>query len=392
MQVSLPKIQRLKLAALAARTGTLRCLKLLHIWGFPMGGTWEAAAKEGHLDTLRWLGRVWPAGRGDVNVIECATESGHLDCVSFLFSINARRGKWITSSAARAGHLACLVFLVEAGCPVHIGTPEAAAANGHIDCLHYLHARGCPWGEWTVIRSAASGHLDCLRFAVERGCPVAHYAFVLAVERGKRACLEYLLERGFRPDKPLQLRRSSDAQLDCLRLAASYGLDVSPGQSVLAASVGNLRVVRYFHSAGFPLWHRAVEGPSCSFWSHDRSWRNWVFYVSARATMTGDGPESSSVWDGVLHVPPWEGLLPACWATLRFGALHGAPLTPKAEALVRERRACAQEVVRCFHAARWLAATGRRSSAKWKAISAVPNEVLMIILEMAEVEIQEALH
>ncbi len=59
---------------------------------------------------------------------------------------------------------------------------------------------------------------------------------------------------------------------------------------------------------------------------------------------------------------------------------------------MRERRACAQEVVRCFHAARWLATGGRRDSAKWTAMSRVPNEVLVTIMELAEVEIREALH
>jgi hypothetical protein len=59
---------------------------------------------------------------------------------------------------------------------------------------------------------------------------------------------------------------------------------------------------------------------------------------------------------------------------------------------VEGRQACAQEVVRCFHAARWLAAGGRQESTKWGAMSRVPDEVLMMIMELAEVEIREALH
>jgi hypothetical protein len=120
--------------------------------------------------------------------------------------------------------------------------------------------------------------------------------------------------------------------------------------------------------------------------TREKSWSVWVSFVT---DASGGGDD---VWGDELQIPPWDDALAGCWATLRFGALHGAPLTPHAEAFLERRRACAQEVVRCFHAARWRAAAGRRSSVKWRAMSAVPDEVLMIILELAEVEIREALH
>jgi hypothetical protein len=181
------------------------------------------------------------------------------------------------------------------------------------------------------------------------------------------------------------------SQLDCLELATSHGVRVSPGQLVLAASFGDLELVRYFHSVGFPVWHTAIDEFTDGVPSDDRSWDDWVFFVKGKAIDSRGGAKSPALWDGVLHLPPWDEALPDFWDTLRFGHLHGAPLTARAEALVQERRACAQEVVRCFHAARWRAAAGGRSSAEWAAMAAVPPEVLMKIMEVAEVEIQEAL-
>ncbi len=204
-------------------------------------------------------------------------------------------------------------------------------------------------------------------------------AFVAAIEGPFPDCVECLLSAGRRPAHPLEVPIcENDDRLVCFQIAVSYGVAFSPGQIVLAASLGDLKLVRYFHGLGQPLWARA----------HDRfgvdpiplTWEDWVTLVRYE----------SDVWQGVLSVPPTDEHLPACWATLRYGSLHGAPLTPRAEGLVRERRACAQEVLRCFHAARWRAGAGRPDTGTWAAMSRVPLDVLIIIMELAEVEIYEA--
>jgi hypothetical protein len=286
-----------------------------------------------------------------------------------------------------------LASLVEHSCPTSSDGCAGAAEGGQLDCLRYLHAQGCPWDEETTTNAARGGHLDCLMFAIEQDCPVEDETFVVAVKSGKQPCLEYLLKCGLRPDKPLQLLRlETELQLDRVKLAARYGVDVNPGQIVLAASLAELRLVRYFHSAGYPLWHTARDEYARRIVENGRTWRDWVSFVRAGATLARSGAQRPAIWDGVLYITPWDKHLPALWATLRFGALHRPPLTPRARALVEEWRACAQEVVRCFHAAGWLAAAGGRDSAKWAAMSRVPNEVLMTIMVLAEVEIREALH
>ncbi len=93
----------------------------------------------------------------------------------------------------------------------------------------------------------------------------------------------------------------------------------------------------------------------------------------------------------MLLVSPADEQLRACWGTFRFGALRGAPLTERARALVQQRRMCAQEVVRCFHAAGWQAAGGGPGASKWSAMSQVPRDVIVKVMELAEIEIYEAL-
>jgi hypothetical protein len=392
MRSKLNQAEHSELAVVAAGSGKLECLKVLrNRFIFPNEKTWEAAAAAGHLDILQWLQEVRPGDCG--SAVFHAACAGHRDCLSFLHGVNAHWDEFTASFTAQRGQLACLMFMVEQGCRLFPLITMSAAENGHIDCLQYLHAQGCPWDAGITRKAAAGGHLECLMFAVKKGCPVDDETLAAAVECGEEECLEYLLDCGFRPEQPLRILRLDNESLwDCFEVLERHGVDVSPGQIVYAASHGDLEVVRHFHATGFPLWHAAVDEFDDEYLAESESWFSWAWFVRMNSLIVTAQPQTLSIWDGVLHIPPFDHLLPACWATLRFGAVHGAPLTPRAQALVQERQGCAQEVVRCFHAARWLAAGGRRDSAKWAAMSRVPNEVLMTIMELAEVEIREALH
>jgi hypothetical protein len=388
----LSREEGVELTAQAAESGRVECLKVLHIRSIPPNDkTWISAATAGQLDVLRWLHSVQPWAH--TTAASYAADAGHLDCFSFLHSIYAYWDEYSAMTTAKEGQLACLAFMIEHGCRLSSVICSGAAEGGRIDCLRYLHSQGCPWDAYTTRNAVSGGHLECLMFAVKRGCPVDDETLAAAVECGEEECLDYLLDQGFRPEEPLRIvRLYNDFLFDCLALLAYHGVDIHPGQAVYAASIGDLEMLRYFHSAGFPLWQTALDEFTSEALTEERSWYSWSMFVRYNALFVKAYPDTVSLWNGVLHIPPWDELLPACWATLRFGALHGAPLTPRAKALVEERQACAQEVVRCFHAARWLAAGGRRESTKWAAMSRVPYDVLMTIMELAEVEIREALH
>jgi hypothetical protein len=379
MQVEINEYEGSELAALAAGTGRLACFKILWTPNYLLiDSAWDAAAKGGHLDILHYLHENSLVTRG-MWAANTAAIHGHLDCLTFLLSVNPHWDYYIANDAAKAGQLECLAYLFEHGYPVGRMTCSAAAEEGRLDCLRYLHVRGCPWDSFTTSWAAWHGHLSCLKYAAEEGCPVGDDAFQWAIQACQSGCLEYLLRAGHRPKCALKLEKlENDNQLACLRLAESYGVRASPAQLVLSASLGSLKLVRVFHSEGYPLWNSTRD----EFWAFlkDVTWERWANFVRRQSVL----------WGGVLCLPPSDENLRACWGTLRFGALRGAPLTPRAEALVRERRACAQEVLRCFHAARWRAVGRGPHAGKWAAMSRVPLEVLLTIMELAEVEIYEA--
>jgi hypothetical protein len=83
-------------------------------------------------------------------------------------------------------------------------------------------------------------------------CPLDDAAFVAAIEGCHSDCLEYLVQAGHRPEYVLKLTKlENEDQLACSRLAESFGLTMSPYQVMLAASVGNLKLVRAL-TLGFP--------------------------------------------------------------------------------------------------------------------------------------------
>jgi hypothetical protein len=117
MQVSLCENECSEVAALAAETGRLECLKVLWTAGYPLNdATWDAFAEGGHLDTLRYLHEKSPATCGR-NATMHAAVGGRLDCLKFLHSVNAPWHTSISNDTARAGQVECLAHQVEHGCP-----------------------------------------------------------------------------------------------------------------------------------------------------------------------------------------------------------------------------------------------------------------------------------
>ncbi len=138
----------------------------------------------------------------------------------------------------------------------------------------------------------------------------------------------------------------------------------------IAASRGHLACVRYLHGRGFPLWDRIVfaedsglvAGLDCSF----------------------------SLSETCLVVPAvWEDA-DLLWGVMRYGQIHGLPLSGLAACVVAERREKARTVLLCFHSAARRSAGAGEHAHVWGAMADVPLDVLYIILEHAQLELVEA--
>jgi hypothetical protein len=129
----------------AAHAGSIH--KLIHLLG--AGGTFtartcSAAAKGGHIATLKWLraqGCEWD---------------------------NAE----ICGDAAESGDMNTLLYTREQGGVVNANTMSAAAQAGSLHICQYLHTQQCPMDADATHYSAYAGHADVLGWLLQRGCPV----------------------------------------------------------------------------------------------------------------------------------------------------------------------------------------------------------------------------
>ena len=155
----------------ASLGGQLEVLKYLH---HEKGCHWDiwtsvAAAREGHLDVLKYLHEnhcpwdEWTCAR--------AAEGGHLDVLEYLHEKGCPWNRRTCELAALRGHLEVLEYLHEKGCPWNERTCTSAAVRGHLEVLKYAHEKGCPWDEETCSGAALGGHLEVLQYAYEKGCP-----------------------------------------------------------------------------------------------------------------------------------------------------------------------------------------------------------------------------
>jgi hypothetical protein len=124
------------------------------------------------------------------------------------------------------------------------------------------------------------------------------------------------------------------------------------------------------------------------------TWQNVCEKLDDREAKALDSADKYTYYKlSTLHMPSDAELV---WKALRYGSLHGAPVTPKLEGLFREKRGRLRTVLHCFKAA------GRLSDASdidtpgcheqrriWAGMAALPPALVEEILIFADLEIPE---
>jgi len=94
------------------------------------------------------------------------------DFVQKMLESNGREGDGSTCAyAAKNGHLEVLKWARENGCEWDSSTCAWAAEHGHLEVLKWARENGCPWDSLTCARAAEHGHLEVLKWAHENNCP-----------------------------------------------------------------------------------------------------------------------------------------------------------------------------------------------------------------------------
>lgn len=159
-----------ELMCMAAEHGHMDMVQSLSQYGWEEGAV-HAAARNGHLDVLKYLG---DGRRLDDSVTLDAAEHGHEEVLKYLYSSGCNWHPEVTEYAARGGHIHTVAFLMVNGAAWGPRVCAAAAEKGHLELLRVLRRNRCKWDEWTIVLAACNGHLDIVKYAHKRGCPL-HY-------------------------------------------------------------------------------------------------------------------------------------------------------------------------------------------------------------------------
>lgn len=98
----------------------------------------------------------------DEGVCIGAAKNGHLDVLKWLHAHGAPWCENVCAAAAKSGNLNVLKWLHANGAPLGRMSGAKAAANGHIGVLKWLRANGAPWCEYACAAEAKHGRLDIL--------------------------------------------------------------------------------------------------------------------------------------------------------------------------------------------------------------------------------------
>lgn len=159
-------------------------------------------------------------------------------------------GKELTVLAAGGGHLDCLTYLHSLQCSWNSEACEVAARNGHCECLIYLHENGCEWSAEAVVQGAASyGHLPCLQYLVKMGCTVSSNTLLAVTYYDHVECLVYLHSLGI-PWVDFGPWAAKNDALDCLKFALEHGCIFQVHPVLAFRSTQCLQLV---HDSGF-MW------------------------------------------------------------------------------------------------------------------------------------------
>lgn len=146
----------------------------------PTTYTCHSAARDGHLEILKWMVRKKNHLILDGDTWENAASGGHLEVIKWL-ELTSRRAPPLERclcNAAMGGHLEVLMWVKEQGCSWNTWTCAYVAWGGHLEVLKQLKEQGCPWDKETCNKAANGGHLDTLKWALWEGCPFGAIAVV----------------------------------------------------------------------------------------------------------------------------------------------------------------------------------------------------------------------
>ena len=224
----------------------------------------QAAAKDGHLDVLKW-GQSYGYKLEtmlDKHTFAKAALFGHLEVVKYLRTLGIPWDKNTCRYAARNGHFELLKWVRANECPWDKRTCAYAAMRGHLEILKWARANQCPWDEYTCSYAAANGHLELLKWCRANQCPWNKWTCSYAAANGHLDLLKWCRANQCPWDEATCALAAANGHLDLLKWCRANQCPWDEDTCTNAAAYGNLELLK---------WARANQCP----------WDEWTCRLAA---------------------------------------------------------------------------------------------------------------
>ena len=125
------------------------------------------AAKNGHLETLKWIRAN--GGKCTKDAANWAARNGHLETLKWIRANGGEWTHWAADYAAENGHLETLKWIRTNGGEWTSDAADWAARNGHLETLKWIRANGGEWTSSAANWAAGKGQLETLKWIRENG-------------------------------------------------------------------------------------------------------------------------------------------------------------------------------------------------------------------------------
>ncbi len=230
---------------------------------------------------------------------------------------------------------------------------------GHIDCLAFALQNGHRPCVLVLDRAITGRHLTCVQLLVSYGLPRNPY-FGTLITCSDLTCVEPINQEPgpVGPDC-----------LGCLQHVFDNGRRIHTGTLILAATSGDVELVRFLHSRGVALWDRVWDEAVHDNYSDDGH-RGCACYSQWRCAK-----------EKTIHIPLEQDRASVMVKSLQHGCFMGAPLSPRIVQDMEAKRRLTRAVLLCFHVAgrRSQHERSRRQRAAWCGMpSVLIEEILML--------------
>lgn len=238
---------------------------------------WQAAARFGYLNVLRWIHADGYSNFTAITII-MAARSGSSDVVKWLRENGCPWNVATTESAACSGNVELLEWLVTNGCPIDYDRcayfasetgsleilqwldrngykitpplPAINASHGHLEVLQWMKEVVCEWDEQQICAAAArGGQWEVIKWAMEGGCMPDEKCCEQAVNGGHFELLQWLRNNGCPWDKRTS-RAAAQKSFEIFRWVVEGGCEVDEGICSVALSSGREENALWARSRG----------------------------------------------------------------------------------------------------------------------------------------------